>query len=167
MAPAKKHGLDINEDRAFQEKFWTFERWAWIAMALVVLLALAGLTGQGGPLSTATVSGAQGSVTYPSVARWQADSDLTVTLPPATRPEASVELGRSFADLFEITDIQPTPSESEATAAGQRLLFKLGEPHGERQITLRVRGHKPAVGQPIEVRIDGGDVLTFTPTVLP
>lgn len=63
--------LDVDDDRAFQEKFWTFQRVAWALMALILLAALAGTTGSGGPLAHAEASGPGGSIEYPRIARWQ------------------------------------------------------------------------------------------------
>lgn len=160
------NGLELNEDRAFQEKFWIAERVAWIAMVAVLALALLGLTGRGGPLATATVSTPQGEVTYPRVTRWEADDSLTFKLAPGGA-EATVDLSSTFGQLFEIVDIQPAPHESRSTANGQRLLFKLGDPSGTREVVIHVRAAKPSLGRQFDVRINGGEPVSLRAVVLP
>lgn len=43
--------FDLESDRPFQVKFWRFQRVAWMVLALVLLTALLGLTGKGGPFA--------------------------------------------------------------------------------------------------------------------
>lgn len=166
MAAEKHKGLELNEDRRFQEKMWTLERIAWVVMALVLLVALVGLTGRGGPLSTATVSTPQGEVTYPRIARWEANDSLILKLPPGA-PEATVDIGKGFGELFEIIDIQPQPTESSSTGEGHRMTFKLDEPPGSHEVTIHLRAAAPSFGKSFEVRLNGGSPMTLTPVVLP
>ena len=167
MTSAKHKGLELNEDRPFQEKFWSFERGAWVVMALIMVAALAGLTGQGGPLAGASVAGPDGRIEYPRIARWEADDSLTVTLPPGAAGEATIDIGPAFSDIFGISDVRPTPAESSATGDGQRMTFDLGDGAGPRRIVLHVRPTKPSFGKPIEMRLNGGPPMTLTPVVLP
>lgn len=44
-------GLEVGADRPFQERLWFWERVGWAAMLLLVVAALAGLTGTTGPAS--------------------------------------------------------------------------------------------------------------------
>jgi hypothetical protein len=167
MPPAKHKGLELNEDRVFQEWFWSFERVAWIAMAVFVVAALAGLTGAGGPLAQATAANAQVDIAYPRIARWEASDVLTLTLPAGSGRATTVEIDKSFGKVFQITDIQPAPAQSAATGFGQALEFALDDPPGERTIVLRVRAMKPSLGEAIAVRVNGGPPLVLYPIVLP
>jgi hypothetical protein len=58
--------LDLDEDRLFQERYWSFQRFAWVLFLFVVVGALCGLTGSGGPFSRATVEGAGGARIIPA-----------------------------------------------------------------------------------------------------
>ncbi|MDC9824235.1 hypothetical protein PRN20_10845 [Devosia sp. ZB163] len=40
MARTTAQKPDISEDRAFQERFWTVERVAWVAFALLIIGAI-------------------------------------------------------------------------------------------------------------------------------
>ncbi len=54
----REEQLELDEDRNFQERWWTAERIAWIGFALVIVVALAGLTGLGGPVRQRNGGGA-------------------------------------------------------------------------------------------------------------
>jgi hypothetical protein len=167
MSKPDAHGIELEEDRGFQEKFWSAERVAWAIFALIVIAALVGLTGQGGKLAHATVSGPTGTVEYPQITRWETSDELRLTLPPGSGDQATVEISSAFSEVFEFEDIQPAPSENYATAAGQRLIFDLAEPAGRREIVMHVRAMQPALSRRIQMRIDDGPALSFTPVVLP
>jgi len=167
MMEAHSEGLDLNDDKPFQERFWTFQRFAWLAFALCVILALAGLTGGGGPLSRATASGDAGTVDYPRVARWEASDALRIILPESANRQVRIDIGSAFSEVFELEDIQPQPSASEATAEGLRFVFDLSDPPGERRIVMHVRAMRPSLGRAMHIRINGGPALAFAPVVLP
>lgn len=158
---------DLESDRPFQIRFWHFQRFAWIVLALVLLAALAGLTGKGGPLSRASVSGPQGEVTYPRVSRWQLGDEMVVSLPPGTGQSVAIEIGGGFSKIFQLERIQPAPKESYATPDGQLLVFDLAGPSGRRDISFFLRPGQPTLSSAIWVRIGDGAPLVLTPTILP
>ena len=43
----RSDGLQLDEHRRFQERFWSIERLAWCAFALIVIIALLGGFGSG------------------------------------------------------------------------------------------------------------------------
>src|SRR5690606_25597894 len=69
--PIRKDGLQIDERRHFQEIFWTVERFAWIIFALILLLALLGLTGSGGYFAKTTQTLDAGTAEYARFSRWE------------------------------------------------------------------------------------------------
>jgi hypothetical protein len=164
-APAiRDDGLQLDEPRRSQERFWTAERWAWITYGLLVLAALAGLTGSGGPLSRAEVTLGTGAIEYPRIARWQAADDMTVTFSAGTG-ERSLTLGRAFAKSFGIEDVQPAPERSEALPEGQRLVFRLPG-GGPAQVRLYLRPSSPGLAR-FEAALDGAPPLSLSVFVLP
>lgn len=167
MSSARTQGLDLDDDRPFQERYWRWQRGAWAVFALIVIAALAGLTGSGGPLSRASASGPGGEVDYPRVARWDASDDIRITLPASGARTAHVEIDRAFSDVFEVEVIQPVPAASAATAMGLRYRFDLGAANGPRRIVMHVRPLRPAMATPLRVRIDEAPPLRLTPIVLP
>lgn len=50
VPPIRPDGLQLDEHRQFQERFWTIERAAWIVFGMIVIAALAGAFGAGGRL---------------------------------------------------------------------------------------------------------------------
>ena len=60
--PNKKRTLQIDEDIDFQRKEWRWQRAGIVLMFLVVIGALLGLTGIGGPLSRAEAADPSGAV---------------------------------------------------------------------------------------------------------
>lgn len=164
-APAvRDDGLQLDEPRPSQERFWTAERWAWISYGLIVLAALAGLTGSGGPLSHGEATLGAGSLEFPRIARWQAADDMTVTF-PAGSGERSLSLGRQFAEGFGLDDVQPAPERSEALPDGQRLVFRLPE-GAPAQVRLYLRPASPGLVR-FEAALDGAPPVGVTVLVLP
>lgn len=167
MADTRPGRFDVEDDPRFQKKFWTFQRASWVVLFLILGVAIAGLTGQGGRFAHARISSPTAAIDYPRVTRWEASDDLTLTLVDGGGGEAAVEISSAFSEIFEVEDIQPAPSESYATAAGQRLVFDLAPPQGLRKVTIHVRAMRPSLGREIGVRVDDGPVMRLRPIVLP
>jgi hypothetical protein len=116
-------GPDIAEDRSFQERFWSIERIAWIGFALLIALALLGVFGSGGPFSSATVTAGSLRIEHPTMARWQAGDDLSVSL-GGPAGERRLVLASTFADAFRLDDLQPQPERVEAVPLGHVYVFR-------------------------------------------
>ena len=142
MTEGHGNGLQIDTDRAFQERFWKVQRWAWLAMLLIIVAALAGLTGKGGALSRAEVESGSATITYPRVSRWQMADELSVEFASATG-EAKVMLPMSFLDSFAVEAVTPQPSEVTAVAEGQEFTFRLGAEPGAKSVQFAVRATSP------------------------
>ena len=164
--PARKvsDDLDLNEDRSFQERWWTAERIAWGGFALIVVLALAGLSGSGGWLADTTASGTGGSVDYPRLSRWQADDTVSVTFAASSKTSRTLTLSNAFTSLFQIVDVEPRPTTSTATQDGEDLEFRVA-PDGPSTVDLHVRSQHPGIVG-YYTAIDG-ERLNSTTFVLP
>ena len=150
-----------------QERFWIFQRLAWLGLAVLILAALAGFTGQGGPGARTVVQGANARLDHPRFSRWETSDDMRLTLPPGVGETAEVEIGQPFFDHFEIEDVQPQPQAHRATATGTKMIFALESPARERRIVFHIRATRPSPGAPVRLRVNGGPALVFTPIVLP
>lgn len=163
----KSGGLQVNEDRAWQEKFWTAQRVSWIAMALVIVVAVLGLTGKGGPFASASARSASGTIEYPRITRWQSQEEVAVRLAPSAAGKVDLLLSPSFARLFSIKSVVPEPSSVATTGAGQRFTFEVGPGEDEKTIIFNVTTGRPVLGQPVEARIGNLQPVRMNVTVLP
>lgn len=164
MASKPPSSLPFEEHKAFQLVFWRAQRIAWIGFALVLMLALAGLTGAGGPLSRSSSAVAGGVIDHPRLSRWSAADEFRVRLDPgAARRE--VLLSSAFSDHFQIEDVQPAPVEGVATPEGSRLIFST-EPGRPAAVVLRVRALKAGPAD-YAVGLDGGAPRPLRTIVLP
>ena len=164
---AKRPSIEVDADPAFQEGFWKFQRVAWVVMALIILAALFGATGSGGPLAHAQVEGPAGRIDYPRIARWQAADQMKVTVPPTATGSATLELDAAFTQTFSIEDIEPQPRSSLATATGHRFEFELGDAPGEKSIIFHLRADRPAWPTGLRARLGEAPPMTLRMTVLP
>ncbi len=157
-------GLQLEEDRAFQERFWWGERMALGVFAIIILLALLGFAGSGGPLATGAVSSSAGSVEHARVVRWQTPDRLRVLL-TLDQPLHEVVLADPFSAWFDTESIQPEPERSFIGPDGLVLQFNTdGGPSSA--VLLSVRPDAPGLAR-YRVVLDGAEPMTVTQLVLP
>lgn len=151
ITPLRKDGLQLAEDRVFQNRFWTVQRIAWVLFGIFLLIALAGFTGGGGYFSHQSVRIGGATATLPLVARW-ADNEH-VRVEAVNSSATAITLGNNFNDYFSIEQIHPSPEKSEATPSGLRLLFAAsGE--GKKTINIGVRASRPGWTS-FDIGVDG------------
>ena len=161
----REQTLEVADDRAWQERFWTVQRVGWLVMALFILAALFGATGKGGPLASASAATPDGTLEYPRITRWQSAEDVIVRLPDSAAGDIELLVSPEFAEVYSVDSIVPQPSQSEATSEGHLFTFA-ATGKGPKEIILHVTAGKPAFGQPVDVRI-GQSVARIRVTVLP
>lgn len=159
-------GLQVDSDRAFQERFWVWERAGWIGMLLFVIAALAGLTGVTGPLSGGKAEAGEATIHYPRISRWQASDDLMVEFTGEAASPVEVVLPRSFTDVFAIESVIPQPARVTATPQGQVFEFELSGNSGPRHANFLLRPTRQSWPARARASVAGRPVdLSFT--VLP
>lgn len=121
--PIRDDGLQLAEDRAFQNRLWTIQRSSWIGFILLLLVALAGLTGGGGYFSNQTVEIGSATVVLPRISRREATDEMRLIVSDA--PSVDIQLSSDFGRYYTIKQIYPQPDRSEATDAGLRFRFAL------------------------------------------
>lgn len=163
---AQTRGLEVHEDRRWQEKFWVAQRFGWAIMALLLLGAILGATGKGGVLASASERTSAGVIEYPRITRWQSDEQVTVRLPPSAGGQVEVAFSRDFLDLFSLDSVQPEPSEVGATGEGHVFTFNV-EPGGEKTILFNVTSGKPVLNRRMRARIGEARPVELRLTVLP
>lgn len=115
----------IQENMPMQQRVWRFERVGWYVLVLIVLLALAGLFGNG-PLSDAEVMSQDGrlKVEYQRLSRSGTTDNLFITVRGIPGQPVTVELEGSLLRKASIETIQPEPQMS--MSHGPALLLQLG-----------------------------------------
>ncbi len=166
MATDASRSIDIETDRRFQERFWRFERVAWGLMALLVLAALAGFTGKGGPFAHAEAAAGAARIDYPQIARWQTADSLTVEFGPDASGRAEVLLPSQFTDTFAIESVDPQPAEVLATPEGMLFRFDL-QGRGRQSANFAVRAGNPSWWTSGDLRLGDGSRATLGFLVLP
>lgn len=161
--PIRPDGLQLNENRSYQEKHWTAERCAWILFLVIALAAILGATGAGGPFSRGSTTLEGGEVDYPRIARWASSDEMTVRLGNGTG-ERTLQLSNSFARSFQIESIQPQPVGVDAVPGAQALRF--GSTGGPAQIVIHLRPQSPGMAR-FSASIDGGAPQELTTLILP
>lgn len=164
MAQTDQPPLDLEDHRPFHFGFWRAQRAAWILFGLIVVGALLGLSGAGGPLSRQTTTIPGGEINHPRVGRWSAGDEVRVRLEPGGR-QRELLLSAGFADHFQIEDIQPAPSRDVVAMEGHRMIFEAeeGQPAA---IVLHVRAQKPGIAD-YAVALDGGAPKPLRSVILP
>jgi hypothetical protein len=164
--PEPASGLEIDQHLRFQQWFWTAERAAWLVFAAILLAAMLGFTGSGGPFARATIASGAAEVEYPRVARWGAHDRIEVTA-PAGEP-LTVGIGTAFLELFDIRTIVPQPAHSRVTGDGIRLEFAATEEaEGRSSVILDVVPTRPVLGAQAELTVGGESPARMSFVVLP
>ena len=162
--PIRKDGLQLEEHRRFQERFWTVERWVWLGFGVILILAILGLTGGGGPLSRASATLGGASIDYPRFTRWDAADEILVKFLPGGA-ERRLVLSPDFAETFQLESVQPEPDRSEAGPDGEVMIFRM-EPASPAEVTLHVRAQNPGMAD-IGAAIDDGAPVSLSTIVFP
>jgi hypothetical protein len=115
----------IQENMPMQKRVWRFERVGWYVLVIIVLLALAGLFGNG-PLSDAEVVSQDGrlKVEYQRLSRSGTTDNLFITIQGSPGQPVMVELEGSLLREASIETMQPEPQVS--MSHGPALLLQLG-----------------------------------------
>lgn len=132
-------GLQLDEHRDRQRRYWRIQRIAWWGFAAVMALAVLGLTGSGGVFHSQTIRFADAVAEVPRVSRWQGSDSLTVTF-NAAAPRHDLRISQPFFDRFSVEAVQPDPEETVVASGAQTLAFAARGPGPHRvAIDLRAR----------------------------
>jgi len=156
-------GLQLDENRSYQETLWTVERWAWLVFIAITLAAALGATGAGGPLSHRLAVLEGGQVDHPRIARWAASEEMAVHFAAGSGPR-TLMLSPAFAQSFQIEGIQPEPDRVEATAEGQVMHFDAAD--GPIQVVIHLRPQSPSLAT-YRVSLNGGTAQSLSTLILP
>lgn len=124
MAALKRVGdLEINENNEYQESFWRIERYAWVVMLVIIILAVLGFMGPG-IFSKRAVSNDQIRVEYAQFARYKASSVLELELEKISGGEAVFWIDRRYlAEAIQLGGITPMPDKVQFDS--ERVIFTI------------------------------------------
>lgn len=134
--------IEIGHDIGFQRREWVVQRVGWMVMLLIVIAALLGLFGGGGPLNNATLGDDSSAIRvhYKRFDRVLNPTDMQIELTGAATAasQARVWISKDYLEHVQIESISPEPVEVttegdrdvytfEITAQGQpaRILFAI------------------------------------------
>jgi hypothetical protein len=166
MPAPDRSGLQVSDDPRFQRVFWRVERVAWLFFTAILVAALLGFTGAGGPLSRRSIETADAEITYPRVMRWATRDEIEIAVSGNT--PILLGLDDAFLDLFEIRAITPPPLRSEVQADGIRMEFAAAEvPGAHRKIVFHVVPLRPSLGGSATLSLSPGDATRMSFVILP
>lgn len=164
----RQDGLQIQSDERHQRHEWCLEVTGWVAIALVLAAALAGLTGAG-PLSRTGVEEDGARLEYNRFVRRQAPERLVVLLAPgmAAGGQARVWFDRSFIEDVEVQQVLPDPLVVEAE--GDRYVWVFAVPKGAGEpLQVTFRYQPDFIGRRVaRLGVDGGPRLAVWQFALP
>lgn len=146
MEPVRSSSLQLDEHLRFQQLLFGARRTGMALLAIVVVAALAGLFGDGGPLARKQAGAGAATVDYPRYARYHAPALLEFEVATASVQGDSFELvlGGAYVSDFSVEQVTPQPREVSATDSGIHYTFAVAP--GERQhVTLA--GQPEAIGR--------------------
>ncbi len=171
MADVGRTGdLEIGQALDFQRRQWFIQRVGWVAMALVILSALAGLMGAG-PLSHASVGSPEGDLRlmYPRFDRRHAPTEVRLEIAGDAIREGEVQvwLDQAFLDRIELEQIIPEPEEVFTGPDREVYVFRAGSDPGQ-PIDVTFQFQQDAFGvHSARVGLVDGPQLAFWQVVYP
>ncbi|HSH31238.1 MAG TPA: hypothetical protein VK963_01075 [Candidatus Saccharimonadales bacterium] len=137
------NSIQVGEDLAHQGLFWKIERAGWAVLLLVLMGALLGYSGAGGPLNQAVAQTEGLELEYDRFMRQLAPSQLKVKLAPASAETVSFSLSQDYLDQLQIQNITPQPDS--ITATGDKLQYQFAATPGS-SLTVTFDIQPSAVG---------------------
>lgn len=161
--------LELDQDLRQQQREWYLQRIGWAAMALVVLAALAGLSGKG-PLSGTAATSADGAlrVEYNRFARHHAPDELRLRVESSAARDGELRLwvDQEYLDAVEVQSLTPSPLRVEAARGRQTFVFRVEGDGAPVVVTFRLEPDHPGwlSGR---AGVGGGEPVSFRQFVYP
>lgn len=168
MSSVKKVGdLQIDQDLKFQKKEWSVERAGWLAMLLIVILAIFGLFGQG-PLSSVTAEEDTLQVRYSRFGRLLAPAQIQVQVDAqqAASGEVKLMVDQGILSYYEVEKIVPEPDSVEL--APDQITYTFKTISGEQPLEINFYLQADRLGTPNgKLSLVGGPTLSISQFIYP
>ena len=168
MADSHRVGdIEVAQDLEFQRHEWVLQRALWVAIAILLLAALAGLFGSG-PLSRAEAVTTGLALDYERLARRHAPHELTVEVGPEATTDGTVALwiDQTYLDGYRVESIMPEPESVETGAQRVVFRFAVGDVDAPAQVVFALEPERVGPNQG-RLGLAGGPELAFRQFVFP
>jgi hypothetical protein len=140
MTIGRVRDLDIAEEPSLDRRTWTVERVGWAVMSLVVVAALLGVCGSGGPLNTGRAGDSAFAVSYARLLRHGSPTSMEVRFDAAAVEDGEIRLGVDAAlfDRVQIEAVTPEPDRVELEPGRLLFVFPVVAGGGDLTVTFEV-----------------------------
>lgn len=160
---------NFGQDLDFQRREWAVQRAGWIALALLIVAALAGLLGDG-PLSRTQAASPDGALRlhFDRFARAGATTELRLRFQPARNGDGKyrIWLKGEYQEASRIREVSPTPDHVEDDRGRVVYVFRAFEPERSTEVAFYVQPRNPGL-QPGRIGVVGGASVAFRQFIYP
>ncbi|MEK8090380.1 hypothetical protein [Thermithiobacillus plumbiphilus] len=153
---------ELEKELSFQKRLWKTQRIGWITTGLLLLAAVLGLLGSGGPLNETELHSADGRVlvSYDRFIRFDAPGTLRIKL-PAQGSIARLWLDKDYLNALDIQWITPGPLRVSADSSG--LTYEFAPTAPGTSLPVEIKFQTQTVGSlQGRLRLEDGTILGFT-----
>ena len=156
----------IREDMRFQQRSWRAERIGWIAMALVLVAALAGVFFHG-PASHRIARSADKylAIEYERFAHKTALTHFVIRISPPVAEQVLVRLSPAFAVTHDTESIEPRPIRSSGGSYGLEYVFARSAA-GDLTVYIAARPKRFGV-MSLHVEVEGRGAVNIAQLIYP
>lgn len=137
----------VAQDMAFQRTVWKIQRFGWIVMAVLLVLAALGFAGGIGPLNKATATNGQVEVEYKPYIRRSAPTELKVKLSSTQSDTTKLLIDEEYLSEFDIQRIVPQPESVTATNGQLEYEFAMPETADSIKLSFSLKAKEDSVGK--------------------
>ena len=158
--------LQIEEDMAFQRRWWLYERVGWVLMVALVAAGLSGVFGRGSLSQKQTATPNEGlSCEYENPVRELSATQFVCRIRVEAESQAVLHLAQAYLDGVQVEEISPEPLTVESRAGELSYRFAVEAGQDTLAVSFRV---KPQRAGSLPLRLRAGDaILELEQTVLP
>jgi len=155
--------VDLESNLTFYKNEWRIQRIGWVLVALLLVLALAGLFGNG-PLSRAHADGAAGRIEYERFTRYGLSTALVVTPAGTAQGVDRIGISAAYLETLEVESITPEPAAVKMS--GHSIVYEFASAAPGASIAFHVHPQR-LWRHTAEVTINGGAPLAISQLTYP
>lgn len=159
----KRAEEDLEANLAFHRREWRVQRVGWVLVALFLLLAGAGLFGNG-PLSRAYTDSGTGRLDYQRFLRYGLTTDLVVTPAASQHGVIRVAISGDYLEAFSVERITPEPAA--VRISGPNIVYEFASAGPGAAISFHMHPQR-LWRRTATVTIDGGAPLHISQLTYP